>query len=206
MAEKDESFVTGQAIFVAAIDSDSKEEVSAEITEVSDNGLFLVISVSDEGFQSTKGDTLRIRSWDEKAVYYSDCQVVKSGNGGSLHISRPASAVTLQRRRKLRSDIEIPFSFTIMAAAQSQLVSDDIHKAKTENLSMNGLRFQTNLPLSEGDEIVVVLPLTPPDKINAGGRVVRAERESGERFLIVSLALRQLSPEEQKSLLKFMEE
>ena len=93
-----------------------------------------------------------------------------------------------------------------MAAAQHQLVSDQLHKGKTENLSMNGLRFQTDLPLSEGDEIVVVLPLTPPDQINAGGRVVRAERESGERFLIVSVALRQLSPEEQNSILKFMEE
>ena len=205
MAEKDESFQTGQTIFVAAVESDSRDEVSAEVTEVSDNGLFMVIAVSDEEFKCKKGDVLRVRSWDEAAVYYSDCEVVKSGKGGSIHISRPASAVTLQRRRKLRSDVEISFSFTIMAAAQHQLVSPEIHEAKTENISLNGLRFQTSLPLSEGDEIVVVLPLTPPDQLNAGGRVVRTERKTGERFLVVSVALRQLSPEEQDSILKFME-
>ncbi len=205
MGEKDKAFETGQAIFISAIESDSKEEVAAEITEVSDKGLFLVISVSEEGFKYKKGDAVRIRSWDEAAVYYFDCQVVKSGKGGSIHISRPASSVTLQRRRKLRSNVEIPFSFTITGAAQHQLVSDEIYKARTENFSLNGLRFQTDLPLREGDELLVVLPLTPPDQINAGARAVRTERKSGDRFLTVSVELRQLTREEQNSILKFLE-
>jgi len=205
VGKKDKTFKRGQPIFVAVVGSDSKEEVKAEITEVSANSLFMMISVWEEGFKCKKGDTLRVRSWDKAAVYYFDCQVVKSGKGGSVHLSRPASSVTLQRRRKLRSDAKIPFSFTITGAAQNQLVSDEIHKVRTENFSLNGLRFQTDLPLREGDELLVVLPLTPPDQINASGRVVRTERTSGERFLTVSVELRQLTREEQNSIRKFLE-
>ena len=63
---------------------------------------------------------------------------------------------------------------------------------------------ECDLPLSEGDEILMTLP-TPLGGLIASGRVVRTQRKNGTHLFSIGVQLRQLMPEEQDQILQFME-
>ena len=212
MEQGTHSFEVGQSVFLRSAQGDTKEEHLAKVVQVSDSDIGLEFSESRRSsprtgsqFQTQTGDSLQLRCWDEEAVYYFEVEVIEIGKDGIIHVSRPEAGVTLQRRQTLRTDLEVPFSFTVLAAAQGQLVTDadEVHEAKTENISLSGLGFESDLPLSEGDEILMTLP-TPLGGLIASGRVIRTQRKSGTHLFSIGVQLRQLTPEEQDQILQFM--
>ncbi len=211
MEQGTHSFEVGQSVFLRSAQGDTKQEHLAKVVQVSDSEIGLEFSESRRSsprtgsqFQTQTGDSLKLRCWDEEAVYYFEVDVIEVGKDGIIQVSRPEAGVTLQRRRTLRTDLEVPFSFTVLAAAQGQLVTDEFHEAKTENISLSGLRFESELPLSEGDEILVTLPMISIGEITASGRVIWTQRKSGTHLLSIGVRLRQLMPEEQDQILQFM--
>ncbi len=208
MEQGTHSFEVGQSVFLRSAQGDRKQEHLAKVVQVSDSEIGLEFSESPRTgsqFQTQTGDSLQLRGWDEEAVYYFEVEVIEVGKDGIIHVSKPAVGVTLQRRRTLRTDLQVPFSFTVLDASQGHLVTDEFHEAKTENISLSGLRFESELPLSEGDEILVTLPMISPGELTASGRVIRTERKSGTSFFSIRVQFRQLMPEEQDQILQFME-
>ena len=207
------SFEVGQPVFLYSAQGDTKQEHLAKIIQVSDSEINLDLSESrresartDRQFQCQTGESLQLRSWDEEALYSFEVKVAKiSKDNQLLSISRTKPGMTLQRRRQLRTDLRVPFSFTVIDATQVQLVTDEILKAKTENLSLSGLRFESALLLKEGDEILVMLPIIPLSGLNASGTVIWTQRKSGTAHLSIGVRFRQLMPEEQDQILQFME-
>jgi hypothetical protein len=197
----------GQPVFIRLTEAESKKEHPAKVAEISAGKIRLAISESDDELQVEKEARLRIRSWDQKAIYYCEADITKvSKNKKDLWVSEPEAAATLQRRGRIRHEVKIPFSFSVLVAGHSQLVTQKEHSAITEDLSLGGLSFGTDLPLMEGDQILVTLP-TLPEKVTAGGTVVRAQRGAGgPRLILISAELRLLSPEEQDGIVELVEE
>ncbi len=213
MEQGTHSFEVGQSVFLHSAQGDTKQEHLAKIAQVSDSEIGLELSEfrrssarTSSQFQCQRGDRLQLRSWDEEALCYFEVEVAKtSKDNQSLSISRTKLGMTLQRRRTLRTDLEVPFSFTVIDATQVQLVTGEILKAKTENLSLSGLRFESALLLKEGDEILVMLPIIPLSGLNASGTVIWTQRKSGTAHLSIGVRFRQLMPAEQDQILQFME-
>ncbi len=211
MEQGTHSFEVGQSVFLRSAQGDTKQEHLAKVVQVSDSDIGLEFSESRRSssrtgsqFQTQTGDSLKLRCWDEEAVYYFEVDVIEVGKDGIIHVSRPEAGVTLQRRRTLRTDLEVPFSFTVLAADQGELVTDEFHEAKTENISLSGLRFESELPLGEGDEILVTLPIISAGEFTASGRVIQTERKSGTSFFSIRVQLRELTPEEQDQILQLI--
>lgn len=155
-----------------------------------------------------EGERVRIKYWDEEVAYYFDTEVLKVSGSAKEHlvISRPSEALALQRRRSYRIHSPIPFSFSVIDAAEAQLIGEKVANATTGNLTVGGLAFETSLPLKVGDQLEMNLQLSPSRQVNALGWVVRSEEvEHGEKSLnSVALEFLQLEAEDQAQLLKFL--
>ncbi len=100
----------------------------------------------------------------------------------------------------------ISFSFTIIDAAESQLIGHTVSEAETENVSVGGLAFHTLLPLKLKDRLEISFRLSPSEQVKAVGWVVRYQplRQEGKRLNLVALEFLHLGAEEQNKLLLFL--
>ena len=182
-------------------------ELAATVTEISSEqiGLELLRCTSERSFG--KGDRVRIKYWEE-AVYYFDSEILTvSGPANErVLISRPREGISVQRRKAARVRVPIPFSFTVINAAKTQLVGEKVPQSKTQNISVGGLKFETTLPLTLGDRLEMNLRLPPSQLVNAVGWVVRSEpvERNGKSLNAVALEFLQLDAEEQNQLLLFL--
>ena len=109
--------------------------------------------------------------------------------------------VTIHRRKSARVSVSIPFSFMIFDADQAGIIGDRLLEATTQDISVSGLSFTSDLPLKVGDQLKLSIQL-PTQPVDAIGWVVRSESGEGETVVAVEF----LQPEEhqQKRLLEFL--
>jgi hypothetical protein len=100
----------------------------------------------------------------------------------------------------------MPFSFSVIDAAEKSLIGEKIAKAKTQNISVAGLRFETSLGLRTGDKLEMNLRLPASQVVKAVGWVVRTEAvpQNGKVVSAVAMQFLQLQEEDQIQLLEFL--
>ncbi len=182
-------------------------ELAAAVTQISPDQIDveLLKSTSERSFR--EGDRVRVKYWED-AVYYFDSQILNvSGSADEqVAVSRPSEGVSVQRRKAARARVSIPFSFTVISAAKTELVGETISDCQTQNISLGGMKFETSLPLALGDRLEVGLHLTPSQLVNAVGWVVRSEAIERDEMSLHSVAMEllQLEAAEQNQLLLFL--
>ena len=89
----------------------------------------------------------------------------------------------------------------IFDADQAGIIGDRLLEATTQDISVSGLSFTSDLPLKVGDQLKLSIQL-PTQPVDAIGWVVRSESGEGETVVAVEF----LQPEEhqQKRLLEFL--
>ena len=182
-------------------------ELAATVTQISPDQIDfeLLGSTSERSFR--EGDRVRVKYWED-AVYYFDSQILTvSGSADEqVAVSRPSEGVSVQRRKAARVRVPIPFSFTVIAAANTELVGETVSDCQTQNISLGGLKFETSLPLAPGDRLEIDLHLTPSQFVNAVGWVVRSEavERDGKSLHAVGMEFLQLEAKEQNQFLLFL--
>ena len=77
-----------------------------------------------------------------------------------MAISIPEEAKIPQRRAAPRVCVQVPLYFSILSAAESELVSEKVFDSQTHDISTGGLRFETSLPLKDEDQLQLKLLLS----------------------------------------------
>ena len=195
----------GLAVSVQGI---SEEEVAATVVSISPGELELEFSTPPSQVPFQEGEKVGIKYWDTRAViYYWDAEVAKISSPDNRHLTISISGdVVLQRRKSYRVHSAVPFSFTVIEAAETQLIDQRVRDSATHDISVGGLAFETLLPLQVEDKLEIHLPLFSSQRVNVVGWVVRSEPVQGEGKDLRSVALMflQLRAEEQSQLLQFL--
>ncbi len=102
--------------------------------------------------------------------------------------------------------LPIPFSFTVIGAAESQLISKKVLKGTTQNISAGGLVFETSLALKVGDQLALNLHLPSSSNFDTRGWVVRSRpaENRGDDLQSIALMFQQREAKEQERLVKFL--
>jgi len=85
-------------------------------------------------------------------------------------------------------------------------MGEKILRAKTQNISVTGLRFETSLGLKAGDKLEMNFRLPASQPVNAVGWVVRTETvgQNGNSLNSVALKFLQVNEENQMQLLDLL--
>ncbi len=185
-----------------------EEEVAATVVSISPGKLELELFTLPSQLPFQEGEKVGIKYWDTQAVlYYWGAKVVQISRTDNPHVTISISGdVVVQRRRSYRAQLAVPFSFTVIEAAETQLIDQGVHNYTTHNISVGGLASETLLPLQVEDKLEIHLHLSSSQRVNVVGWVVRSEPVQGEGKDLRSVALMflQLSAEDQSQLLKFL--
>ena len=182
-------------------------EMVATVTQISPHQIDfeLLRSTSERSFR--QGDRVRVKYWEE-AVYYFDSEIltVSGAANEQVAVSRPSEGISVQRRKAARVRVTIPFSFTVISAAKTELVGETVSDSQTQNIGVGGLKFETDLPLALGDRLEMNLHLTPSQFVNAVGWVVRSEEAEldGKSLHAVAMEFLQVEAGDQNRLLLFL--
>ena len=191
-----------------SVQGKSEEEVAATVVSISPGRLELELFTPPSEPRFQEGEKVGIKYWDTQAViYYWDAEVVQSSGSDNRQVSISISGdVVVQRRKSHRVQSAVPFSFTVIEAAQPQLTDQKVRDSTTHDISVGGLAFATPLPLQVEDKLEIHLHLSSSQRVNVVGWVVRSEPAQGEGKDLRSVALMflQLRAEEQSQLLKFL--
>ncbi len=191
-----------------AIRGEAERELGATLKSISPGRLGLELSRPNPKLPFQTGEKVGIRYWDKGTVVYSwDAEVVDTSG-----LRRPLVEVSIdhrvmvQRRKSCRVCLPIPFSFTVIGAAESQLISKKVLEGTTQNISAGGLAFETSLPLKIGDQLALNLHLSSSSKFDTRGWVVRSQPVKNREDDLQSIALmfHQLEAQEQDRLLKLL--
>ena len=196
----------GQAISISP--GEPSAALAATITKIASDEIWLELWKPTSKLPFQEGEQVRIKYWDDEAVYYFDSKILKVSGSANQHvgISGTSKEVLLQRRMSFRVHSAIPFSFTVIDAAETRLISKKVPDARTQNFSVGGLNFETSLPLKVGDQLEMTLQLPPSQQVNAVAWVVHSEPVERDGKYLNSIALKflHLEVEEQKKFLQFL--
>jgi len=190
------------------IQGQAEGELEATLKTISPGQLGLELSRPTLRLPFQKGEKVGIRYWDRGAIVYSwDAEVV--GTSGlrkqrvEVSIDR---GVVVQRRKSCRVCLPIPFSFTVIGAAESQLISKKVLKGTTQNISAGGLVFEPFLALKVGDQLALNLHLPFSSNFDTRGWVVRSRpaENRGDDLQSIALMFQQREAKEQERLVKFL--
>jgi len=205
-ARLNQKLQTGLAI---SIQGSSKEELAASVATNCSDEIWLELSrpASQPPFQEE--ERVLIKYWDEGAIVYCwEADVIKIAGPTYQHvaIATRGHGITVQQRRAYRVESAIPFSFSVIDAAETALIGEKLLRAKTQNISATGLRFETSLGLKAGDKLDLNLRLPASQPVNAVGWVVRTETvgQNGNSLNSVALKFLQVNEEDQIQLLEFL--
>ncbi len=186
----------------------SEEEKAATVVSIFPGELELELSTPPSQVHFQEGEKVGIKYWDARAVlYYWEAKVVHISRPDSRHVTISISGdVIVQRRKSYRIHSAVPFSFTVIEAVDTQLIDQGVGNSTTHNISVEGLAFETPLPLQVEDKLEIHLHLSSSQTVNVVAWVVRSEPVQGEGKDLRSVALRflQLRAEEQSQLLQFL--
>jgi len=193
-----------------SVQGKSEEEVAATVVSISPGELELELSTPPSQLPVQEGEKVGVKYWNTQAVlYYWDAVVVQISRSDHRHLTISISGdVVLQRRKSHRIQSAVPFSFTVIEAAESQLIDQKVRDSTTHDISVGGLAFETPLPLQVEDKLEIHLHLPSSQRVNVVGWVVRSEpvQGEGEDLRSVAMMFLQLRAEDQSQLLKFLVE
>jgi len=191
-----------------AIRGEAERELGATLKSISPGRLGLELSRPSSQLRFQAGEKVGIRYWDKGTVVYSwDAEVVDTSGLRKQRVKVSIDrGVVVQRRKSCRVCLPIPFSFTVIGAAESQLISKKVLEGTAQNISAGGLAFETSLPLKIGDQLALNLHLSSSSKFDTRGWVVRSQPVKNREDDLQSIALmfHQLEAQEQDRLLKFL--
>jgi len=186
----------------------SSDELAATVTQISPAEICLEFPRPESQPPFQKGQPVRIKYWEERVVYCWDAEVLKISGPGNQQVafSIQGVGVTLQRRKSVRMRLQIPFSWTVIEAAETELIGQKVLDAKTRDIGVGGLRFNTTLPLAVSDKLQVKLDLSSSRHVSASGWVARATRVKSKGKIVHSIGLEflQVEEEDQRQLLLFL--
>jgi len=135
------------------------------------------------------GAPVTLKTWDQLGLHFGSTRVLRHldqlAMGVGLAVARPASYATMQRRATFRVPARLPFAFKVCSAEKPSAMGRGEHTGTTDDVSAGGMRFQTDLPLSVGDEIEMTITFiagTPP--IFRKARIVRTSEAAGGRISV----------------------
>ncbi len=192
-----------------SIQGSSQEEFAASVATSCSDEIWLELSRPCLELPFQRGERVRIKYWNERAIVYCwDADIIQIAGNGHQHvaIAMRGKGITIQRRRYQRVEYAIPFSFSVIDAAEAGLIGEKFAKAKTQNISVAGLRFETSLGLKAGDKLEMNLRLSTSQSVKAVGWVVRTEAVPKKDKVLSAVALQflQLHEEDQIQLLEFL--
>ncbi len=192
-----------------SIQGSSQEEFAASVATSCSDEIWLELSRPCLKLPFQRGERVRIKYWNERAIVYCwDADIIQIAGNGHQHvaIAMRGKGITIQRRRYHRVEYAIPFSFSVIDAAEAGLIGEKFAKAKTQNISVAGLRFETSLGLKAGDKLEMNLRLSTSQSVKAVGWVVRTEAVPKKDKVLSAVALQflQLHEEDQIQLLEFL--
>ncbi len=192
-----------------SIQGSSQEEFAASVATSCSDEIWLELSRPCLELPFQKGERVRIKYWNEGSIVYCwDADVLQIAGAGHQHvaIAMRGNGITIQRRRYYRVEYAMPFSFSVIDAAETSLIGEKFAKAKTQDISVAGLRFETSLGLKAGDKLEMNLRLPASQVVKAVGWVVRtaATQNNGQPINSVALQFLQLQEEDQIQLLEFL--
>ena len=205
MSRTDRDLRVGQMVSVSP---EAKIQLAATVARTPRDRLVLRLIRPSTTHPIQKGEQVRIKCWDLEEAFYFECQVleVSGTNDDHLVIPKPRAGVVIQRRKAYRVHEPIPLSFTVIEAADREMVGRDFPDLRIRDLTVGGLAFETELFMEAGDKLDMNLELPPSQTVNALGSVIRClpvEREEGS-LNAVSMKFFQLDIEGQNRLLLFL--
>ncbi len=193
-----------EAGMIVSVRAGSRLEVAAVVSSVLEDLIFveLVTDGSEPAFQ--EGEQVSLRYWDQEATaYHWSAEVGKLIPEKNLVTLSTQDVGAVQRRKSYRVMTPVPFSATIIESAEPELIGQHIQDLKTENLSINGVLFKSDLPLKAKDKVGLNLNLV--QTLNAVGWVVRSEPD-GPGLNSIAVMFLQLDREEQRQLVQLIGE
>ena len=189
---------------IVSIQTESKLEVAAAVRSVVEDLISLELLAAGPEPTFREGERVRIRYWDlEVTAYHWGAEVGQMFPEKHLVTFSTQDAGIVQRRKSCRVETPIPFSLTVIQSAEPELAGQHVEGLETQNLSVNGVLFQTDLPLKEGDKAGLNLNLA--QVLNAVGWVVRS-KPVGAGVNAVALMFLLLEKEEQRQLIQLIGE
>ncbi len=186
----------------------TEEELGATVAKISPGRLGLELSGPTLKLPPQVGEKVGIRYWDKGVIVYSwEAEIVDTSGLRKQRVEVSIGRkVVVQRRTSCRVCLPIPFSFTVIGAADSQLISQKAFKGTTQNISAGGLAFETSLPLEVRDQLAVNLHLSSSSNLDTRGWVVRSQpvENRGDDLQSIALMFQQLEAKKQDRLLKFL--
>ena len=157
-----------------------------------------------------EGRRVRIKYLDDRTIVFCwDAEVIKivGTDNSYVAVSIRSDGLTLQRRQSYRVCAQIPFSFTVIDAAETRLIGETVLDSETQNIGAGGLKFDTHFQLQVGDTLALNLELPASRIRNMAGWVVRSEPVAcgGKSLYSVALKFLQLEEREQHKLLQFLQ-
>jgi len=122
----------------------------------------------------------------------------------SATISIHNVGVTVDQRASLRLNTLIPFSFMIVDATETKIISEQLVKSNTRNISTGGLSFESDLPLTEGNHLQLSIQVSPTQSVNFMGWVVRCEAAQEDSKKLVAVEFLQPEKKEERLLRTFL--
>jgi c-di-GMP-binding flagellar brake protein YcgR len=191
-----------------AIQGEAEGELGATLTSISPGQLGLELSRPTLRLPFQAGEKVGIRYWDKGAIVYSwDAEVVDTSGLRKQRVEVSIDrGVVVQRRKSCRVCVPIFFSFTVIGAAESQLISKKVLKGATQNISAGGLAFETSLPFKIGDQLALNFHLSSSSNFDTRGWVVRSRpaENRGDDLQSIALMFQQREAKEQERLVKFL--
>ena len=116
--------------------------------------------------------------------------------------------VRLERRKHSRLALDIPITFRVVSALSSKVSTQVVFSNTTQNMSVGGLAFETEVPLETGDELQIALDLAWPQELSVSGWIIRSEPiQSGDKCLnSVALEFLGLKTRERNLILELLDE
>ena len=185
---------------------DPRQPIGATVSEVSDQSIALDLSMGSPGALFREGEKVRLKYWDAEAIYFSDVEIM--GTSGpddqQLVIGITEQPVAMQRRQSHRVPSHFPFTYSVVDAAHIKLVSGNVHDARSHDVSAGGLRFTTELPIKQGDELEIRLDLAPKGSLVIAARVVVSDRMETDETEVNSVGVEfvRLQPEDRNRLVQ----
>lgn len=178
----------------------SPEEFVTTITENSPTGLRLEYLRSPPSPFLKKGEAVSIRFWEQGHILQWGAIILDmfGPRNESMIVSKPSGGVVQDRRKFPRYTLSVPLSFTVIHSTKAKFGAREVFDAVTQNVSMSGLDFESDVPLEGGEILEVELDLSPADHLGVMARVLRLDLAQSQGKSAHTVALRFLRSETEK--------
>ena len=187
----------------------SAAERVATVTEVSIEETLLELTRPALPLPFKQGEPVWMKHCEEEDIFYWGGVVneVSGPQNQRVAITDSGDWVRLERRQYSRLAVDIPITFRVVNAPSSKIPTEVVYSNKTQNMSVGGLAFETQVPLEKGDELQINFDVAWPQELTASGWIVRSEpiQQGGKCLNRVAFEFLGLPTRERKLILAFLD-